>query len=191
MNKGNRMLLRMGAVGLGTILAISPVHAAEHGMGFIAETEEVYNSFPTVPRFRAFLPHEADLSKRFPKPGDQGQQGACTAWAVGYGMRSYYQGQANHWDKFSSNEQVFSPAYIYNRLHEGAKDCDAGTAIPDALDLLVTEGIPTLSEFPYSDKSCSRIPDLNSKSSRGRSLNRPDWMTSRGRLMQVTPWYLA
>ena len=78
------MLVRTWMVSLGFALAMSPVHAAtEHGMGFVAEPDLVYKSFPGVPRFRAFLPPEVDLSARFPTPRSQGQQGSCTAWAVG------------------------------------------------------------------------------------------------------------
>lgn len=153
-------------VGLGFAVVMSQAVAQpvmEHGMGFVAEPDMVYKSFPGVPRFRAFLPPEADLSGRFPTPGNQGKQGSCTAWAVGYGMRSYYEGQANHRENFTSEEQVFSPAYIYNRLHEGAKDCHDGTAISHALDLLVQEGVPPMSEFPYSADDCSRTPGSKTK----------------------------
>ncbi len=157
------MFLRTWMMSLGFALAMSPVHAAsEHGMGFVAEPDLVYKSFPGVPRFRAFLPPEVDLSARFPTPRSQGQQGSCTAWAVGYAMRSYYQGQTNHLANFSSDEQVFSPAYIYNQLHTGGK-CE-GTSISAALDMLVKEGVSPLSEFPYSADDCSRTPDSATQS---------------------------
>src|ERR1035438_6083026 len=166
--KGETMLAHNFSwmMGMGLLVAISQAEASpamEHGMGFVAEPEAVYKSFPGVPRFRAFLPPEVDLSARFPTPGNQGIQSSCAAWAVGYDMRSYYEGQANHWESFSSKGQVFSPAYIYNRLHEGAKDCNAGTTISDALNLLKEEGVPPMSEFPYTANDCSRTPDKETK----------------------------
>lgn len=30
-----------------------------------------------------------DLSSKFPGPGSQGDQGSCTAWAVGYALKSF------------------------------------------------------------------------------------------------------
>ena len=40
--------------------------------------------------FAIFLPEVVDLSHYFPVPGDQGNQGSCTGWAVGYAARAYY-----------------------------------------------------------------------------------------------------
>ncbi len=156
------MLACRWILGLSLVVALSPVAAqpgVKHGKGFVAEPDIVYRSFPGVPRFRAFLPPEVDLSAHFPTPGSQGQQGSCTAWAVGYDLRSYYEGRARQWGQFTTPEQVFSPAYIYNRLHEGATNCDKGTAISDALDLLMNEGVPPMSEFPYAADNCFRMPD--------------------------------
>ncbi len=130
----------------------------QHGTGYIRESDAVYQSFPTVPRFRAYLPGHVDLSGRFPTPGNQGQQGSCVAWATGYALRSYYEGRNHPGEALATEQQVFSPAYIYNRLHPNG-DCQAGTAISDALDLIKHEGVPLLSQFPYSADNCSLRPD--------------------------------
>jgi hypothetical protein len=61
-----------------------------HATGFVEVDKDQYRSFDRVPVYRAFLPSKIDLSKKFPTPGDQGQLGSCTAWAVGYAARSYY-----------------------------------------------------------------------------------------------------
>lgn len=129
----------------------------EFGMGLIEAPVHVYKSFSKVPRFRAFLPAEVDLSSRFPTPGYQGQQGSCTAWAVGYALRSYIEGRRQQWDNIRSPAQTFSPSYIYNRLHADG-NC-GGTAIHDALNLLKTDGVAPLSEFPYFADNCTRQPD--------------------------------
>ena len=149
--------LALAVLSLGQGLTVAEeIH--QHGMGFIRESDAVYQSFPTVPRFRAFLPEQVDLSGRFPVPGNQGQQGSCTAWATGYALRSYYEGRKHPDESLDTAEQVFSPAYIYNRLHPTG-NCQEGTAISDALDLLKHEGVPPLSEFPYSEEHCSLKPD--------------------------------
>ena len=125
--------------------------------GFVREPDAVYRTFDMTPRFRSFLPAAADLSAAFPTPGDQGQQSSCTAWAVGYALRSYYEGKRQQWN-FSSDNQLISPAYIYNHLHNYTGDCSQGTPISYALDLLKTQGAPTLEAFPYADDNCTLKP---------------------------------
>ena len=39
------------------------------------------DKLPGVGRHRAFLPVSVDLSDRMPRPGDQGDMGACAAWS--------------------------------------------------------------------------------------------------------------
>ena len=123
--------------------------------GWVPEPSHLVATIPLMLRFRDYLPEEVDLSARFPTPGDQGQQSSCTAWATGYAMRSYYEGKRRNWN-FSSPGQIISPAYIYNRLHGFHGNCDTGTPISDALDLLKSAGAPTLSEYPYVENDCSR-----------------------------------
>ena len=79
-------------------------------MGLVLEDPETYEQFPKASKYRAVLPDRVDLSSRFPTPGNQGRQGSCTAWAVAYGARSYYDGLAN--GQGVSQQSEFSPAYI-------------------------------------------------------------------------------
>jgi len=123
--------------------------------GYVREPDEAYRSFVQQPVYRAFLPPNVDLSARFPVPGDQGTQGSCTAWAVGYALRSYHEGVRRDWDMTDSTHQV-SPAWIYNRLTEDRR-CSNGTAISDALKLLKSNGAVDLASFPYSATNCSVV----------------------------------
>src|ERR1700742_1399076 len=91
----------------------------------VREPESEYLSFPKEPVYRAYLPAEKDLSARFPAVGDQGPQGSCTAWAVGYALRSYYEGLRQGWDVADKAHQV-SPASIYNRLNQDHGNCHTG-----------------------------------------------------------------
>lgn len=125
--------------------------------GLLIEPDSRYRSFPIAPVFRAFLPAEADLSAYFPPPGFQGPQGSCTAWAVGYALRSYYEGRRQGWDVRAPEHQV-SPASIYDQILAKHDDCDAGSTISDALDLLKVRGAMPLSEMPYDPASCSLVP---------------------------------
>ena len=123
--------------------------------GLIFEPEQIYRKFPVAPRHRAFLPAEVDLTRFFPEPGYQGQQSSCTAWAVGYAMRTYYEVRTRGINVRQSSTRL-SPAFIYNSLVKGR--CDSGTTISDALNVLKDVGVSTLGEFPYALESCARQP---------------------------------
>jgi hypothetical protein len=150
---------KWAALALACVAAMQVCDSADaqvrRAKGWVPEPSHLVATIPLMLRFRDYLPEEVNLSTQFPTPGDQGQQSSCTAWATGYAMRSYYEGRRRNWD-FSSPGQIISPAYIYNRLHDFRGNCDTGTPISEALDLLKTAGAPTLSEYPYVEKDCSR-----------------------------------
>lgn len=128
------------------------------GTGFVAESDAVYDTFTKVARYRAFLPASVDLSSRFPKAGYQGQQGSCTAWATAYAVRSYYERGTQVWQHYALEDQVFSPAFVYNRLHPDGQ-CAKGTSISAALDFIRDAGVPPMSSFPYQVDSCTLQPE--------------------------------
>ena len=125
--------------------------------GWVREPPQVVATIPLIMRFRDYLPDQVDLSSRFPVPGDQGQQSSCTAWATGYAVRSYYEGQSRNWN-FSSPGQIVSPSYLYNRVNNFSGVCNEGTSILDALTVLKNEGAPTLAAYPYAENDCARAP---------------------------------
>src|SRR4051794_14355576 len=92
----NLLLLRLGFTVFNLILVgmVSlPNHALgqiePHGQGYEADDPEKPGTVSHVPRFRAFVPPFRDLSASFPPPGDQGKQGSCVAWSLGYALRGY------------------------------------------------------------------------------------------------------
>ena len=54
-----------------------------------------------------------------PPVGNQGQQGSCTAWAIGYYQKTHYEYLEHHWND-STTSHEFSPAFIYNQIDGGA-----------------------------------------------------------------------
>lgn len=60
---------------------------------------------------RTVLPAAVDLSENMLKPGNQGQQGSCVAWAVGYSLKSHQEQIERGWGVNTSYHQ-FSPSYI-------------------------------------------------------------------------------
>ncbi|MFN3077026.1 MAG: C1 family peptidase [Alphaproteobacteria bacterium] len=150
------VLCRNMTVTLGVLTAmVCAVPVEIKAQGLRLETEAEYGAIPRLGKYRAFLPPAVDLSREFPKPGRQGLQGSCTAWAVGYGLRGYYEHKRTGWDQ-SRPEHLFSPAFLYNPLARG--NCDAGATLAQALERLQNVGAVTLAEFPYDPKDCSRQP---------------------------------
>ena len=130
--------------------------------GLLFVDPATYQSIPlaTTP-LMGELPSSADLSKHFPKPGNQGKQGSCVGWAIAYGLKSYQEGMERHWD-LTEKEHIFSPAFIYNQI-KVSPDCNGGTSYIEALNLLRRDGVAPLAAFPYNDTSCSAKPDSKTK----------------------------
>lgn len=102
-----------------------------------------------------------DLTNKMPPVQSQGAQGSCVAWSVGYAARSYF----NHLTKTVSYttttgavnpESVFSPAFIYNQIK--VEDCQKGSYVVDALNLLKNSGSLTWKEMPYFANDCTTQP---------------------------------
>lgn len=73
----------------------------------------VYNTLLTMSKAAAVsaLPSSVDLTNEFPKPGNQGTQGSCTCWAVGYAVKSHQEYVEHGWD--FTDKTTYSPTYIY------------------------------------------------------------------------------
>ncbi len=141
--------------------ALAPIARAaedesDFGTGFIPVTPQAYAAFPSVQRFRSFFGESKDLSGRFPPPGVQGNEGACTAWAVGYAARSFL-ASAPMSRRPDAPRDIISPAYIYNSLTTDPQ-CHRGAMMQQSLDLLTREGASTITEFPYTAGQCQLPP---------------------------------
>ena len=77
-----RRLARPAAASLLLAVLLAACAAAAEAQGLMREPESAYRNFPSVLRFRSFLPPEVDLSASFPTPGAQGPQASCTGWAA-------------------------------------------------------------------------------------------------------------
>lgn len=141
------------------LLSISSISAiaetTQHATGLIWDD---YDSLDKVvdnaPVDSASLPSSVDLTSEFPTPDDQGNQGSCVAWAVGYALKSSQEITKRGWSK-SSDAHLFSPAYIYNQINSGI---DAGSTISDAMDLVVEQGVCSLNYFSYNASNYTAQP---------------------------------
>ena len=109
------------------------------------DPEEVYSLMRSGNSDASGLPAIYDNSAAYPPVGDQGAQGSCVGWAVAYALKSY---QENTGGNNYNDSNKFSPAYVYNQINDGV---DCGSRISDAMNLLVGQGVCSLSDMPYSD----------------------------------------
>ncbi len=138
-----------------------------YATGAVFETEDELADKPRTRLFRAFLPERADLSDRFPVVGDQGKQGSCVGWAVGYAARSYYNNTSDGGGRPTA-DQIASPAYIYDSIRPAGHSCNRGTRITAALNLL-KDGVLTHAEYRYDDDLCRTPgPDVVARAAKFR-----------------------
>ena len=102
----------------------------------------------------ADLPHSFDLTNPALPVGDQGSQGSCAGWAVGYYYKTYQEVKQHGWDAARSDRR-FSPSWLYNQASGGS---DTGTTYPDVFDIMKQQGIVDIQEFPYNPGDCGKTP---------------------------------
>ncbi|MBC6995032.1 C1 family peptidase [Neolewinella lacunae] len=110
-------------------------------------------------------PRAGVFSLDMPPIGNQGREGSCVAWALGYGIMSYEMKKRSGLGyyflgtKDLNPMQIGSPEYLFNRVNVNNADCSNGSwfvGTPErrgALDLLRYEGIAPLIMEPYSDQN--------------------------------------
>ena len=136
------------------VALISYSHAQSTGLTFADRA--TYESIPIASKpLSGTLAKSTDLTENFPKPGNQGQQGSCVGWAISY-LKTYQERIERNWD-LNSSDHVFSPSYIYNQSKLPG-DCSVGTIYPSAFSVLTSDGISPVSQFPYSQNSCTETP---------------------------------
>jgi hypothetical protein len=135
--------------------------SAQNGTGLIFLEEDDYKDIPlATSAMMGTLPSKVDLSSWFPTPGNQGQQSSCVGWAVAYGLKSYQEARERN-VKPTTNNQIYSPSFVYNQIKLG--NCGSGSNIVQALNLLKSNGVATISDFPYNQLDCYSIPNENIK----------------------------
>ncbi len=120
------------------------------------------------------LSSSVDLTKWFPPIGNQGSYGTCVAWAVGYNLRSFLNAKDGNFKPNSASQQ-YSPKDLFWSIPNSSKgkNCN-GTNFEPALDVLVSRGIASLSDVPYTGLSdCSDAPpsSWNNAAAKNKILN--------------------
>jgi len=104
-------------------------------------------------------PSTSGVRLTMPPVGNQGSEGSCVAFAIGYAARSAEQYYRSGASSYSNSTNVFSPEFLYNQI-KFSSDCNSGTAMQTALDFIKLNGIPTYQTMPYSSSNgCSLLPN--------------------------------
>ena len=151
---GTRRLFPLAAILLVQTLAQA---AQLHPCGLIREDPRTIpwmiqdSLVPYTPRR---LGVSVDLSSQMPPVGNQGTQGSCAAWAIGYYQKTHYEWREHHWNDSVTSHQ-YSPAFIYNQINGGA---DQGSGTSEAFALITDQGCGTMADCPYSQSDYTTWP---------------------------------
>jgi len=108
-------------------------------------------------------PASVDMSATpwFPPIGNQGSQGSCVAWAVGYYLKTFQEAKEHGWDfsgaswtggysghpTVSYQNEIMSPAFIYNLCNGGVNN---GLSYYEAMQLVCFVGACSWETMPYN-----------------------------------------
>jgi len=103
-----------------------------------------------------------DLSADLPPVGNQGAQASCVGWATAYYAKTYQEKRERGWTVQNPGGQpvydhILSPAYVFNQVYVEYPG-GVGAYIGDALELLVSQGSDSWSQFPYTDGDYKSLP---------------------------------
>lgn len=141
------------------------LYAQNHPTGAIVPSPEEYEKLPKVKweKLRGGTKSRASTHAIFsdeavmlfsPEVMNQGWQGSCTGWAVGYAAASILA-----YPKYDRNWGIArrSSAYVFNQI-KSSNDCK-GASIIAALELIKTEGVCSYAEMLYDRDDCSVLPN--------------------------------
>lgn len=108
----------------------------------------------------------------FPPVGNQGDKNSCVTWSAGYYISSFYTARSNNtdlseavWIDTGNNrgypdksywKYIMSPDFIYSQINDGGNN---PSAYLDACNLIVTTGVCTWENMPYSYDDFTKYPD--------------------------------
>jgi hypothetical protein len=121
-------------------------------LGLLPVSQELYQKFIHTDQLPAARTNVScalvDLTAKFPIPDQQGIQGSCVSWTVGYYIKTYWEGVENGWD-VRTPEHTFSPQYIFSQTHTTEEAGGGASFLYDALNILQQQGAATLDVCPY------------------------------------------
>lgn len=124
--------------------------------GYLPLPIDQYLEIPLADRISSTKAYPASVNLNCPPVLNQGSEGSCVAWGVGYAARSV-SWQAMNGGSYSYSTNIFSPEYIYNQIKVG--DCSSGSYVTDGLDIITNQGVCVWNDMPYTDVDCDTYPN--------------------------------
>jgi C1A family cysteine protease len=148
-----------------------------HGTGLRPPSEQEWNEIAKnsysidLVSYQGNLPLSVDESTKswFPPIGNQGSQGSCVAWSIGYYVKTFQEAQEHNWDVSAARwiagapgyptqsyqNKIISPAFIYN-LQNGGED--NGLSFSRAINLICSVGVCSWEKMPYTQADYTSWP---------------------------------
>ena len=129
-----------------------------HALGLVPSSyrPELYRGqradLSRLPTQEALL-QSVDLSGDLPPVGDQGSQGACVAFSVGYYYKTFQEWREYGWD-VSAPEHQFSPSFLYNQV----APLNEGMTFDEAFNTFLDKGCATLPDCPFVESDYRTWP---------------------------------
>ena len=124
--------------------------------------DTIYDTLPLIEKERGVkfpIIGKCSLKKFCPRPGDQGNIGACVGWAAGYHALTISKAiQDSIKDACAIQTLAHSASYIYNQIKQD-NDCEKGAYLSEALFFLKKYGTPLSSSFKNSKFDCNELPN--------------------------------
>ena len=128
--------------------------------GYIVERISSNETLQTL----SFVDHT--LKQWFPPIGDQGGEGSCTCWAVGYYMKTFQEAREHNWDLSGAiwsggqpsveyQDRIISPDFIYHLINGGV---DEGSWPSTAINLICSVGASSWEKMPYNPSDSASWP---------------------------------
>lgn len=157
------MLRKIIAIALSVLPLIANSQDSYDFMTGLLPDDGTYNTLPEkaqlIARDYTVLPSAHSLKRYTPVVRSQSQFGTCTAWATVYAGRTIAEAVSNGWtDQQRITREAFSPLYVYAQIkHSDDPNCQRGSHIFHALDILKSQGVVKISDF---DNMCANSGEI-------------------------------
>lgn len=105
----------------------------------------------------------------FPPIGNQGSEGSCVTWAVGYYVKTFQEAKENAWNLSQAQyegtwpgypnpeyqDKIISPDFLYHLINGGI---DSGSSYYDAINLVCSIGASSWEKMPYDQTDHTSWP---------------------------------
>tara|TARA_Y100001980_G_scaffold45816_2_gene27257 strand:+ start:39645 stop:40928 length:1284 start_codon:yes stop_codon:yes gene_type:complete len=126
------------------------ISSAQCPTGLKVDNQSYYDTPVLTATATDNLPEVASLKRFCPKPGNQLNHLTSAGWATAYYATTILHArQSGQIDINTISREAFSPTYTHYAIQGENADCSIPVSIKESLDVLVNEGVPFFTEYPY------------------------------------------